>query len=216
MFLYINHIHYVVRISSISFTWYVKLHQSRWRVWCYLGPSHYRDSLFGYRIPIIKIRQSWERLIFIIGIPLVVTLRLLIATGPCVCPNKYIYTYFGRLWWKFYETLISIKLAFVPHFKLSVAVTYNSECQMLKATDQCQHCARTDPLCRSRWYVNVWLHICIYICIFIYWLRLITFICWGTAYMTWQKRGKTILKLTLKKSFSTVSFGVTTCELVLA
>ena len=46
------------------------------------APSQYKDCLLGYGISIIKIRLSWDRLIFMVGIPILVRRHLYAETGP--------------------------------------------------------------------------------------------------------------------------------------
>ena len=45
----------------------------------------YKDDLSRYRIPIMKIRRSWDRLIFIIGIHILVKRHHYIETAPDFC-----------------------------------------------------------------------------------------------------------------------------------
>ena len=44
------------------------------------APFQYKDRLSRYRIPIVNIRRSWDRIIFIMGIPV---LYHYIVTDPC-------------------------------------------------------------------------------------------------------------------------------------
>ena len=44
--------------------------------------SQYKDSLFMYGIPIIKIRQLWDHLIFTMGTPILVRYHLYTETAP--------------------------------------------------------------------------------------------------------------------------------------
>ena len=52
--------------------------------------SQYKDGLYGYGIPMLKIRRSWERLMFNMGIPILVRRHLYIETASCV-PMRYGY-----------------------------------------------------------------------------------------------------------------------------
>ena len=53
-----------------------------WHTFVTRAPSQYKDGLFRYRPVIIKMRWSWDRLIFIVGIPILVRLHIYIETGP--------------------------------------------------------------------------------------------------------------------------------------
>ena len=47
---------------------------SEYTWWGYQGPSQYKDCLYtNIVISIVKIRQSWDRLIFVMGISILVT-----------------------------------------------------------------------------------------------------------------------------------------------
>ena len=55
-------------------------------------PSEYKDRVPRYRIPIKKVTRSWNRLIFIMGTPLLVRRHHYIETGPTVSfvhPDSY-------------------------------------------------------------------------------------------------------------------------------
>ena len=47
-------------------------------------PSHYKDGLSGYGISIIKIRRLTGRLIFGVGIPILLRQHLYIKTAPMI------------------------------------------------------------------------------------------------------------------------------------